>query len=185
MWEFWMELKKIKSKAFVEQQYWNNLTLYVYFFFEAIFLKLNEKRLALICFIEITSVLAHVKARFNQAVKPYSFNVVKRRGFYFFYYENFQLAHALLNAFSQMISIISMNVNKTKLPATKGFTIVHCRLWNMVHGSNLNWNRCIHTEKYSPKSYVVNFHTQISFSQSEGRAMVFTRQKNNTSNKNQ
>ena len=42
-----------------------------------------------------------------------------------------------------MVSITSMNVNKTKLPATKGFTIVHCRLWNMVHGSNLNWNRCI------------------------------------------
>ena len=50
---------------------------------------------------------------------------------------------ALLNAFSQRVSIISMNLNKTKLPATKGFTIVHCRLWNMVHGSNLNWNRCI------------------------------------------
>ena len=50
---------------------------------------------------------------------------------------------ALLNAFSQMVSIISMNVNKTKLLATKGFTIVHCRLWNMVHGSDLNWNRCI------------------------------------------
>ena len=77
-----------------------------------------------------------------------------------------------------------MNVNKTKLPATKGFTIVHCRLWNMVHGSNLNWNRCIHTEKYSPKSYVVNFHTQISSSQSEERTMVFTREKNDTSNQN-
>ena len=32
-----------------------------------------------------------------------------------------------------------MNVNKTKLPAAKGITIVHCRLWNMVQGSNLNW----------------------------------------------
>ena len=41
------------------------------------------------------------------------------------------------------VSIISMNVNKIKLPATKGFTIVQCRLWNMVHGSILNWNRCI------------------------------------------
>ena len=36
-----------------------------------------------------------------------------------------------------------MNVNKTELPATKGFAIVHCRLWNIVHGSNLKWNRCI------------------------------------------
>ena len=42
-----------------------------------------------------------------------------------------------------MVFIISMNVNKTELSATKGFTIVHCRLWNMVQGSNLNWNRCI------------------------------------------
>ena len=30
---------------------------------------------------------------------------------------------ALLNAFLQMVSIISMNVNKIKLPATKGLTI--------------------------------------------------------------
>jgi len=36
-----------------------------------------------------------------------------------------------------------MNVNTTKLPTTKGFTMMQCRLWNMVHGSNLNWNRCI------------------------------------------
>ena len=35
----------------------------------------------------------------------------------------------------------------------------------------------IHTEKYSPKSYVVNFGTQISSSQSEERTMVFTREK--------
>ena len=34
-----------------------------------------------------------------------------------------------------------------------------------------------HTEKYSPKSYVVNFRTQISSSQSEERTMVFTRAK--------
>ena len=35
----------------------------------------------------------------------------------------------------------------------------------------------IHNEKYSPKSYVVNFRTQISSSQSEERTMVFTREK--------
>ena len=40
----------------------------------------------------------------------------------------------------------------------------------------------IHTEKYSLKSYVVNFRTQISSSQSEERTMVFTREKNDTSN---
>ena len=40
----------------------------------------------------------------------------------------------------------------------------------------------IHIEKYSPKSYVVNFRTQISSSQSEERTMVFTREKNDTSN---
>ena len=42
----------------------------------------------------------------------------------------------------------------------------------------------IHTEKYSPKSYVVNFRTQTSSSQSEERTMVFTREKNDTSNQN-
>ena len=42
----------------------------------------------------------------------------------------------------------------------------------------------IHTEKYSPKSYVVNFRTQISSSQSEERTMAFTREKNDTSNQN-
>ena len=31
----------------------------------------------------------------------------------------------------------------------------------------------IHTEKYSPKSYVVNFRTQISSNQSESRTMFF------------
>ena len=45
-------------------------------------------------------------------------------------------------------------------------------------------NYYIHTEKYSPKSYVVNFRTQISSSQSEERTMVFTREKNDTSNQN-
>ena len=42
----------------------------------------------------------------------------------------------------------------------------------------------IHTEKYSPRSYVVNLRTQISSSQSEERTMVFTREKNDTSNQN-
>ena len=37
---------------------------------------------------------------------------------------------------------------------------------------------------YSPNSYVVNFRTQISSSQSEERPMVFTREKNDTSNQN-
>ena len=42
----------------------------------------------------------------------------------------------------------------------------------------------IHTEKYSPKSYVVNFRTQISSSQSEEQTMVFTREKNDKSSQN-
>ena len=37
----------------------------------------------------------------------------------------------------------------------------------------------IHTEKYSPKSYVVNFYTKMSSSQSEKRTMFFTREKKN------
>ena len=42
----------------------------------------------------------------------------------------------------------------------------------------------IHIEKYSPKGYVENFRTQISSSQSEERTMVFTSEKNDTSNQN-
>ena len=45
---------------------------------------MNKKRIALICFIEITNILARAKTELNQAVKPYSFNVVKGRGFQFF-----------------------------------------------------------------------------------------------------
>ena len=49
---------------------------------EAIFLKTElKKNIALICFVEITSILAHAKAQLNQAVKPYPFDVVKRRDF--------------------------------------------------------------------------------------------------------
>ena len=42
----------------------------------------------------------------------------------------------------------------------------------------------IHTEKYSPKSGVVNLDTQMSSSQSEEWTMVFTCEKNDTSNQN-
>ena len=46
--------------------------------------------------------------------------------------------------------------------------------------------RCIiyylFAEKYSPKSWVVNFDTQMSSSQSEEWTVVFTREKNYTSN---
>ena len=49
--------------------------------------------------------------------------------------------------------------------------------WIFEGGSSPNWFYYIHTEKYSPKSYVVNFRTQISSSQSEERTMVFTREK--------
>ena len=53
----------------------------------------------------------------------------------------------------------------------------NARSWNIII-------YYIHTEKYSPKSYVVNFRTQTSSSQSEERTMVFTREKNDTSNQN-
>ena len=51
--------------------------------FEAIFLKLNKKKMNSVDLLyrEITNILAHAKMQLNQAVKPYSFNVVKRRGF--------------------------------------------------------------------------------------------------------
>ena len=83
-WEFWMELKKIKVKAFVhELRTINNLTYRKYLLWRQFnFLKLNRKKNSqLICFIEITSILAHEKTQLSQTVKPYSLNVVKRRGF--------------------------------------------------------------------------------------------------------
>ena len=48
------------------------------------------------------------------------------------------------------------------------------------HNKELMTNKYVYykdTEKYSPNSYVVNFRTQISSSQSEERTMVFTRAK--------
>ena len=62
--------------------------------------------------------------------------------------------------------------------AIHGYTWVYM----VIHGNT--WLYYIHTEKYSPKSYVVNFRTQISSSQSEERTIVFTREKNDTSNQN-
>ena len=59
------------------------------------------------------------------------------------------------------------------------FFVVNCDLNHIIID-----NYYIHTEKYSPKSYVVNFRTQTSSSQSEERTMVFTREKNDTSNQN-
>ena len=47
-----------------------------------------------------------------------------------------------------MVSIISMNVNKTINFPLHRFIIVQWRLWNTVHGSNLNWNRCMLTCLY-------------------------------------
>ena len=44
-------------------------------------------------------------------------------------------------------------------------------LYNITYFMLYNITYYIHTEKYSPKSYVVNFRTQISSSQSEERTM--------------
>ena len=41
----------------------------------------------------------------------------------------------------------------------------------------------IRTEKYTPKSYVVNFHTQIGSSPSKEWTVVYTREENDTSNR--
>ena len=65
-------------------------------------------------------------------------------------------------------------VSKYFIPNFKHKNIVYLKLNTPIY--------YIHTEKYSPKSYVVNFRTQISSSQSEERTMVFTREKNDTSN---
>ena len=64
------------------------------------------------------------------------------------------------------ISMIKITLFRTSPASYSNFGISYC---NQVF--------YIHTEKYSPKSYVVNFRTQISSSQSEERTMVFTREK--------
>ena len=53
------------------------------------------------------------------------------------------------------------------------------KLWNILFISTTKIITLyyIHTEKYSPKSYVGNFRTQISSSQSEEWTMIFTRKK--------
>ena len=54
---------------------------------------------------------------------------------------------------------------------------------HMYTNSNVqNHAYYIPTEIYSPKSYVVNFFTQMSFNQSEERTIFCTRKKNDTSN---
>ena len=60
----------------------------------------------------------------------------------------------------------------------------YCQLYKIILYSTptIFFTYYIHTEKYSPKIYVVNFRTHISSSQSEERTMVFTRERNDTSN---
>ena len=130
----------------------NNLKLRFYLFLRHFFTAENKKkkRIVLICFIEITSILAQK----CQAVKPYSVDVVKRSAsnFLLWDFKRNSLARSRLRictaiwAESLLTSIYwlstlsshflkcsPMNVNKTELPATKGFTTVQCRLWNMDH----------------------------------------------------
>ena len=77
---FGWSLKKSNSRRLLNNYKYLNITFLPNF--KAIFLKLNKKkRIALICFIEITSILAYAKTQLHQAVKPCSFNVVKRRSF--------------------------------------------------------------------------------------------------------
>ena len=55
------------------------------------------------------------------------------------------------------------------LLATKRFTIVHCRLWNMdhpslitIHWSNLNWNGCIHEISAVLMGIVITLQSQFA-----------------------
>ena len=66
----------------------------------------------------------------------------------------------------------------TKLSPKIFFSIARCS------NNSCNIFYYIHTEKCSPKNYLVNFCTQISSSQPEERTMVFTHEKNDTSNQN-
>ena len=74
------------------------------------------------------------------------------------------------------------------MPHVMLYSICHVMLYNMCQVMLYNLGHVmfyyIHTKKCSPKSYVVNFRTQISSSQSEERTMAFTREKNYTSNQN-
>ena len=60
---------------------------------------------------------------------------------------------------------------------TKEFANLYYKKNSTVFTSYCIYFYYIHTEKYSLKSYVVIFRTQISSSQSEERTMVFTREK--------
>ena len=77
--------------------------------------------------------------------------------------------------------------NNTSFPSSPGALFQNEGTWSafvmeIIFHSHANKSHYyIHTKKYSP-SYVVNFRTQISSSQSEERTMVFTREKNDTSN---
>ena len=74
--------------------------------------------------------------------------------------------------------------SQSSLLKPPSFTDV-CNLWGIrVRFESETLIYYIHTEKYSRKSYVVNFRTQISSNQSEERTMVFTLEKNDTSNQN-
>ena len=70
-----------------------------------------------------------------------------------------------------MVLIVSRNVNNTELPATKGFTIVHCRPWKQI-----NCNRCICPGCYTSIILVNNLvNRNRSFSVHAGKCRLFNR----------
>ena len=85
-----------------------------------------------------------------------------------------------------------MLISKTSIDGEANWSFIVCKL---VFSATIEMMRdaprssrifiyYIHTEKYSPKSCVVNFDSQMSSSQSDEWNMVFTREKNDTSNQN-
>ena len=102
---------------------------------------------------------------------------------------------AACRLFSRGVIFTPGRVSLALLSLRKNGGLTRRSIWSsfvwLVRIIQLQTNMClqkyiyyIHTEKYSPKSYVVNFRTQISSSQSVERTMVFTREKSDTSNQN-
>ena len=70
-----------------------------------------------------------------------------------------------------MVPIVSRNVNNTELPATKGFTIVHCRPWKQI-----NCNRCVCPGCYTSIILMNNLvNRNRSFSVHAGKCRLFNR----------
>ena len=107
----------------------------------------KKKRIEWICFIKITSILGWTQL--SQAVKHaliFCHEILKIKFFSSLMLKNFS-SHLTWKLswtpFHKWSPLFQETWTRLSFPLQNWFTIVHCRLWNMVHGNNLNWNRCI------------------------------------------